>query len=141
MSRVKVLAQLGLRCREAGVRPSMGSVGDAFDDAMAESAFATLATECLDERRFRTRTRPASSSSATSKGSQTRTDGTPTSTSGHPSTTNRPKPPTPPRAMTCRPDRVSSTHPSTASNRCRSARLPPGETPGGASFVYGLTAR
>lgn len=27
----------GNRCREAGVRPSMGSVGDAYDNAMAES--------------------------------------------------------------------------------------------------------
>lgn len=29
----------GLRCREAGVRPSMGSVGDAYDNAMCESFF------------------------------------------------------------------------------------------------------
>ncbi len=32
----------GQRCREAGVRPSTGSVGDCFDNAMAESLFATL---------------------------------------------------------------------------------------------------
>jgi hypothetical protein len=32
----------GGRCREAGVRPSMGSVGDAYDNAMCESFFATL---------------------------------------------------------------------------------------------------
>ena len=32
----------GQRCREAGVRPSMGSVGDAYENAMAESFFATL---------------------------------------------------------------------------------------------------
>ncbi len=32
----------GSRCREAGVRPSMGSVGDRFDNAMCESFFATL---------------------------------------------------------------------------------------------------
>ena len=31
----------GGRCREAGVRPSMGSVGDAYDNAMCESFFAT----------------------------------------------------------------------------------------------------
>ena len=30
------------RCREAGVRPSMGSVGGAYDNAMCESFFATL---------------------------------------------------------------------------------------------------
>ena len=32
----------GLRCKEAGVRPSMGSVGDAYDNAMCESFNATL---------------------------------------------------------------------------------------------------
>ena len=35
----------GNRCREAGVRPSMGSVGDAYDNAMCESFFATLECE------------------------------------------------------------------------------------------------
>jgi putative transposase len=30
----------GLRCKEAGVRPSMGSVGDCYDNAMCESFFA-----------------------------------------------------------------------------------------------------
>ena len=38
----------GIRCRAAGVRPSMGSVGDAYDNAMAESFFASLETELLD---------------------------------------------------------------------------------------------
>ena len=42
----------GNRCREAGVRPSMGSVGDAYDNAMCESFFATLECELLDRRRF-----------------------------------------------------------------------------------------
>ncbi|EAR23284.1 Integrase, catalytic domain [Nitrococcus mobilis Nb-231] len=31
----------------------MGSVGDCFDNAMAESLFATLECELLDRRRFR----------------------------------------------------------------------------------------
>jgi len=44
----------GKRCRQAGVRPSMGSVGDAYDNAMAESFFATLECELLDRRRFKT---------------------------------------------------------------------------------------
>jgi putative transposase len=44
----------GKRCREAGVRPSMGSVGDAYDNAMAESFFATLECELLERRRFKT---------------------------------------------------------------------------------------
>jgi putative transposase len=42
----------GNRCREAGVRPSMGSVGDAYDNAMGESFFATLECELLARRRF-----------------------------------------------------------------------------------------
>lgn len=44
----------GLRCKEAGVRPSMGSVGDCYDNAMCESFFATLECELLDRRPFRT---------------------------------------------------------------------------------------
>ncbi len=44
----------GHRCREAGVRPSMGSVGDAYDNAMCESFFATLECELLDRCRFKT---------------------------------------------------------------------------------------
>lgn len=44
----------GQRCRQAGVRPSMGSVGDCFDNALCESFFATLECELLDRRRFRT---------------------------------------------------------------------------------------
>lgn len=43
----------GLRCREAGVRPSMGSVGDCYDNAMCESFNATLECELLDRNRFR----------------------------------------------------------------------------------------
>lgn len=42
----------GNRCREAGVRPSMGSVGDAYDNALCESFFASLECELLDRRRF-----------------------------------------------------------------------------------------
>jgi putative transposase len=44
----------GLRCKAAGVRSSMGSVGDCFDNAMCESFFATLECELLDRERFRT---------------------------------------------------------------------------------------
>ena len=44
----------GQRCHEAGVRPSMGSVGDCYDNAMCESFFATLECELLDRRRFKT---------------------------------------------------------------------------------------
>ncbi len=44
----------GRRCREAGVRPSRGSVGDCFDNALCESFFATLECELLDRRCFPT---------------------------------------------------------------------------------------
>lgn len=43
----------GKRCQEMKVMPSVGSVGDAYDNAMAESFFATLECELLDRRSFR----------------------------------------------------------------------------------------
>jgi putative transposase len=43
----------GKRCRQAGVVPSMGSTGDAYDNAMAESFFATLEREVINRRRFK----------------------------------------------------------------------------------------
>lgn len=45
----------GTRCKEAGVRPSTGSVGDCYDNAMCESFFATLECELIDRRRFTSR--------------------------------------------------------------------------------------
>ena len=42
----------GKRCKAMGVRPSMGSVGDCYDNAMCESFFATLECELLDRCRF-----------------------------------------------------------------------------------------
>jgi len=44
----------GNRCAKADVKPSMGSVGDCYDNAMAESFFATLECELLDRRPLRT---------------------------------------------------------------------------------------
>lgn len=44
--------EFGKRCREAGVRPSMGSIGDCFDNAMCESFFASLECELLERVRF-----------------------------------------------------------------------------------------
>ncbi len=44
----------GLRCKQAGVRPSMGSVADCYDNAMCESFFATLECELLDQKPFHT---------------------------------------------------------------------------------------
>jgi len=46
----------GNRCKEMGVRPSMGSVGDAYDNAMAESFFATLECELIARRSWKTKT-------------------------------------------------------------------------------------
>jgi len=46
--------EFGQRCRAAGVRPSMGSVGDCFDNAMCESFFATLECELLDRVTLKT---------------------------------------------------------------------------------------
>jgi putative transposase len=42
-------------CRAAGIERSMGSVGDCFDNALAESFFATLECELLDRVPFRNR--------------------------------------------------------------------------------------
>ena len=45
----------GQRCTKMGVRPSMGSVGDAYDNAMAESFFASLECELIDRRSFQSK--------------------------------------------------------------------------------------
>jgi putative transposase len=42
----------GKRCGEAGIRPSMGAVGDCYDNAMCESFNATLECELLVKHRF-----------------------------------------------------------------------------------------
>ncbi len=44
--------EFGARCRKAGVRPSMGTVADCYDNAMCESFFATLECELLDRYRY-----------------------------------------------------------------------------------------
>ena len=45
--------KFGKRCRDAGIVLSMGSVGDCFDNAMAESFFASLECELIDRTAFR----------------------------------------------------------------------------------------
>ena len=45
----------GKRCQELGVRPSMGSVGDCYDNALCESFFASLECELIDRSTFRNR--------------------------------------------------------------------------------------
>jgi len=44
----------GEHCQAVGIRCSMGSVGDCYDNAMAESFFATLQCELLARQTFRT---------------------------------------------------------------------------------------
>ena len=46
----------GLRCKRHGVRPSVGSVGDCYDNAMCESFFATLECELIERSSFETKT-------------------------------------------------------------------------------------
>ena len=45
----------GRRCRAVGIATSMGTVGDCFDNAMAESFFASLECELIDRMHFGTR--------------------------------------------------------------------------------------
>lgn len=45
----------GNRCQAEGVQPSMGSVGDCYDNAMCESFFSTLECELIDRMDFSTR--------------------------------------------------------------------------------------
>jgi len=47
--------QYGKRCEELGVKPSTGSTGDAYDNAMAESFFASLECELLNRRSFKSK--------------------------------------------------------------------------------------
>lgn len=44
----------GRRCRQAGIAISMGSVGDCYDNALAESFFATLECKLVARSRWRT---------------------------------------------------------------------------------------
>lgn len=43
------------RAKESGLLPSMGSIGDCYDNAMIESFWGRVQTELLDRRRWRTR--------------------------------------------------------------------------------------
>ena len=45
----------GERCRQMQVRPSMGTVGDAYDNAMAESFFASLEGELIERSTFQSK--------------------------------------------------------------------------------------
>ena len=43
------------RVRQAGLVPSMGTVGDAFDNAVIEAFWARLQTELLNRKKWKTR--------------------------------------------------------------------------------------
>jgi transposase InsO family protein len=100
----------GRRCREAGITASMGSVGDADDNAMAESCLATLACELLDRHRLRTRTEARAAVFDYLEGFYTPDGATPAWASSARPTTKEPSGPvrfSP--ALTCPPERSNST--------------------------------
>jgi putative transposase len=43
------------RAKESGLLPSMGTIGDAYDNAVIESFWARMQTELLDRQRWATR--------------------------------------------------------------------------------------
>jgi transposase InsO family protein len=43
------------RVRDAGLVPSMGSIGDCYDNALMESFWGRMQTELLNRRKWRTR--------------------------------------------------------------------------------------
>ena len=96
----------GTRCRQAGIAISMGRRGDAYDNAVAESFFATLETELLMRTSFANRNQARSEVfDHTSKTSTTHTGGIRPSDTTHPPTTkgtpNRPNYPANPQTENC----------------------------------------
>ena len=72
----------------------MGTVGDALDNVVAESFFATLQTDLLDCRSWATRTDLAAAILSTSNASTTRSDATRPLTCSVPSSSNAATPKT-----------------------------------------------
>ena len=75
----------GLRCKAAGVRPSMGTVGDAYDNAMCESFFATLECELIDRYSFKNSFQAKVRVFRSSRAGTTPRDATRRSITSHPS--------------------------------------------------------
>src|SRR5262245_36707718 len=50
------------RARRSGLLPSMGSIGDCYDNAMMEAFWSRMQVELLDTRRWRTRIELANAS-------------------------------------------------------------------------------
>jgi transposase InsO family protein len=82
--------EFGRTLRTSSVVASMGSIGDAFDNAMAESFFATLKEEMIYRRAWPTRHEPRSRCSPSSRASTTPCGATPDwATSAPPPTNSR----------------------------------------------------
>lgn len=82
--------------RTAGLMPSFGPVGDAFDNAMMESFWSSMQNELLNRKRWTTRIELSTRCSSTSKSSTTAVAGTPSSATFHPSNTSARSPKKPP---------------------------------------------
>jgi putative transposase len=67
----------------------MGSIGDCFDNSVAEDFFATVQTELLDRSSWPTREGLAQAVSASSRASTTPVDGTPPSAISAPAVDER----------------------------------------------------
>jgi putative transposase len=79
----------GRRLRTAGLLGSMGSIGDCFDNSVAESFFGTLQLEPLDEQAWTANSSPSLSSTGSKPGT-TRAVATATARCSAPSTTRPP---------------------------------------------------
>jgi putative transposase len=55
MARSTLPGRLTQRAKDSGLLPSMGTSGDAYDNAVIESVWARMQTELLDRRRWSTR--------------------------------------------------------------------------------------
>jgi len=77
----------GNRLRNAGILGSMGSIGDAYDNSVAESFFSILQRELLDQHDWATRDQLAAAIFEWIEAGTTHTAATATTTASAPSTT------------------------------------------------------
>ncbi len=77
------------KVRQAGLMPSFGSIGDAFDNAMMESFWSTMQIELLDRKRWKTRVELSAAIFEFIEVSTTAAAGTPRSATSHPSNFER----------------------------------------------------
>jgi len=79
----------GQRCIDASIKPSTGSVGDAYDNAMAECFFSPLETEVIRGRPLPSRSQARSAMFSCIEGSYNPADGTPPSATSPPTSSKR----------------------------------------------------